>query len=617
MSLFVWQRTITDDSGEVVPNAQITVRDQVSSTLIQLYEDIDGQSGIGNPFNADEDGFARFYAENGRYRITAAVGESQRIWEDERLGTAGEDIKYRQTTAESTAGVTPTNYQYPAGDTRRYTTGIVDALAQAAETGGETRILFGASETISTGLVITTDYVNVRALPGAILTYSGTGVAVTLGSAAANTNYLYFDVPLRRTQEWDDGTDTTSIGLQVRRVRYSHYEIDAEGFNIGYSRYGITGGNVHNTVILRHLQDNRVQIRAERDGGSAGWNNDEVIMGGRIGYRSGTIDAAITNAIITKHYEQVATADNGPILIGVAMELAASGGALPADSCFIELNGQWNRLFHCRIELSGPTYTQLIKFGASSLYNIVDVGRAPTGATTASQVTDNAGSNSTNRVFGLNSTYDFGLSTRARIGAIAAIGRPSSSLYGGDAAYDANFVGQNLVSAAGKTFAGLDGSNNVVFGVTGTGRFAIGKDPAANLGHFQLIDEGISDKTLSRNETTWARTTTDDSGDTINIDSIVIPDDSTTLVEMSAIARHNDGSKVWTEKRTACISKNGTSNCVIEEQTAYATHDPDTFAGSAVVKVTGAQLQILVTGVAATTIEWTGDVRWQSVTADS
>lgn len=125
MALYVWQRTITDGEGNVVPGAEITVQDQSSAELVQLYSDVDGNEGIGNPINADEDGFVRFYTGFGVYKITASSGESQRIWEDVRLGTTGDDL-------------------YVSGDIRRFGAvfGSTDATAtrqaiQAAIDSGE------------------------------------------------------------------------------------------------------------------------------------------------------------------------------------------------------------------------------------------------------------------------------------------------------------------------------------------------------------------------------------------------------------------------------------------------------------------------------------------------
>lgn len=120
MALNVWQRSVVNEAGNVMPLASVEVRDQVTSNLVQLYSDYDGASPIGNPTAADADGFVRFYADTGRYRITATSGAVSRVWEDEVLGLPAVNIKHDRTAAEISAGVTPTALQYLPGDVRRY-----------------------------------------------------------------------------------------------------------------------------------------------------------------------------------------------------------------------------------------------------------------------------------------------------------------------------------------------------------------------------------------------------------------------------------------------------------------------------------------------------------------
>jgi hypothetical protein len=70
------QFTITDAQGNAVPNASVEVRSEDTGNLVQLYSDRAGASPIGNPFNADSNGFARFYVVGGAYKITASAGSS-------------------------------------------------------------------------------------------------------------------------------------------------------------------------------------------------------------------------------------------------------------------------------------------------------------------------------------------------------------------------------------------------------------------------------------------------------------------------------------------------------------------------------------------------------------
>ena len=84
MSLSVWQRNIVTEAGDVIPDAEIEVFDAGSSSKPDLFSDPDGDSSLTNPFNADTNGFARFYVSGGRYDVSV---NGTVLWEDVALGT--------------------------------------------------------------------------------------------------------------------------------------------------------------------------------------------------------------------------------------------------------------------------------------------------------------------------------------------------------------------------------------------------------------------------------------------------------------------------------------------------------------------------------------------------
>lgn len=144
MALAVWQSTIVNRSGDVQPNAQVEVRLESSGALAAIYADRDGNTPLANPFNADENGFARFYAAGGAYKITASLGAFSQTFRHVAIGLLGEQdvatddqFYYRRTDAEIDAGVTPVDFSYPPGDVRRYgavgdgVTSDTDALQDA------------------------------------------------------------------------------------------------------------------------------------------------------------------------------------------------------------------------------------------------------------------------------------------------------------------------------------------------------------------------------------------------------------------------------------------------------------------------------------------------------
>lgn len=84
--MHVWQATITDEEGDIVPGATIEVRDADEATLVSIFSDRDGEVPKSNPFTVGSDGLARFYASPGIYDIRAFLGASQQVWADVELG---------------------------------------------------------------------------------------------------------------------------------------------------------------------------------------------------------------------------------------------------------------------------------------------------------------------------------------------------------------------------------------------------------------------------------------------------------------------------------------------------------------------------------------------------
>lgn len=111
--LHVWQSTIVDSFGNVIPAAQIEVKLVSSGALAPIYSDVGGASALLNPFAADADGFARFFASNNRYRIRAYNGSQERVWEHAELG-----VVYDQSSTENTQVINPSNLKYAPPEER-------------------------------------------------------------------------------------------------------------------------------------------------------------------------------------------------------------------------------------------------------------------------------------------------------------------------------------------------------------------------------------------------------------------------------------------------------------------------------------------------------------------
>lgn len=91
MVLARWQTTVQDDEGNILENAQVTVRREITgSPLASLFSDRAGLTPIGNPVSSDADGYVGFHVAGGAYRITATHGAFSRTWRYVAVGLAAE-----------------------------------------------------------------------------------------------------------------------------------------------------------------------------------------------------------------------------------------------------------------------------------------------------------------------------------------------------------------------------------------------------------------------------------------------------------------------------------------------------------------------------------------------
>jgi len=112
------------------------------------------------------------------------------------------NIKYDQTSSEQSAGVTPTNYAYPAGDIRRYgatpTVDCTSILTTAASCNSSVLFVSGAWVVSSTAAIPAG--VILEALPGA--TFTGAGAAAAGFITGSNVSYSQFIEPHTATSEY-------------------------------------------------------------------------------------------------------------------------------------------------------------------------------------------------------------------------------------------------------------------------------------------------------------------------------------------------------------------------------------------------------------------------------
>ena len=85
MSLPVFQATIVNDSGDIIPSAVVTVLDEITGLGLTIYSDRAGTVPLGTNgvFTAGTDGFAQFFAPAGNYRVKAEQAASgfEKTWD--------------------------------------------------------------------------------------------------------------------------------------------------------------------------------------------------------------------------------------------------------------------------------------------------------------------------------------------------------------------------------------------------------------------------------------------------------------------------------------------------------------------------------------------------------
>lgn len=181
MSKAAYQLTVTDAQGNIKAGAQVRVTLAGTATLAVLYADRAGlDTSIGNPFSADADGFAQFFAAQGLYDIRVSSAGNVRdhlyvpLFEEVTLTAAAPS--YQLATP---ASGTTQNYA-PAGFTSATTDLDLSPGAGSAILGG----LAGGGN--GQDLIVT----NVHASNTVKL------LAEAAGSTAANRFRLPFDLTL-------------------------------------------------------------------------------------------------------------------------------------------------------------------------------------------------------------------------------------------------------------------------------------------------------------------------------------------------------------------------------------------------------------------------------------
>jgi len=108
MSLPVFQATIVNSSGDIIPSAVVTVLDEITGLGLTIYSDRAGTVPLGTNgvFTAGTDGFAQFFAPTGNYRVKAEQAASgfEKTWNFVPLVGTGAFRDVQTSPTDTTAG---------------------------------------------------------------------------------------------------------------------------------------------------------------------------------------------------------------------------------------------------------------------------------------------------------------------------------------------------------------------------------------------------------------------------------------------------------------------------------------------------------------------------------
>jgi hypothetical protein len=111
MALPIFQRTVVNSTGDIIPNAQVTVREAGTQTLATIYQDEGGLTPKSNPFLTDSSGLARFYAAPQVVDVAVTAASGAISWIDIQLidtqdiTTIGSNFAAVETVADNISSV--------------------------------------------------------------------------------------------------------------------------------------------------------------------------------------------------------------------------------------------------------------------------------------------------------------------------------------------------------------------------------------------------------------------------------------------------------------------------------------------------------------------------------
>lgn len=211
--------------------------------------------------------------------------------------------------------------------------------------GGGTLIIPRGSYYIGADTFYIPAVVSIVKEPGAVILYDGLGVGmhVDAESTADPHRFGRWDVRIKRPDvEWDDGADTSSVGVRFTNIRQAQINVyQVENFYKGLQPYGDTTGSVDIIFHLGLIRNNRYGLSPDRV--NSGWANQNTYIGGAI-----RLDSAYDGVEGFPAELLDLTLGNGNTFIGVNLE-----GSIELPSKTAHVVGSYNTFIGCRLEGQG------------------------------------------------------------------------------------------------------------------------------------------------------------------------------------------------------------------------------------------------------------------------
>lgn len=196
-----WQTTITDDAGNILVGALVTIRREVAgSPLAVLYSDRDGLVTIGNPLTADPEGYVFAHLVGGAYRITATHDGFTKTWRYVAVGLAGESDSVNAgvgftfdagvTDADPGVGAFRFNHVTPGSATKLF---VSQSTPEGVDVSAWLATLDDGGSALNRGQLV---------IQGA----GGGSLMIAMVTGTVVDDGLYFDVPISVIATTDAGS---------------------------------------------------------------------------------------------------------------------------------------------------------------------------------------------------------------------------------------------------------------------------------------------------------------------------------------------------------------------------------------------------------------------------